>query len=209
MELKYVKAMQQFGIAEKNLPQDAKIGVKQIKSILKKIEKAENSGKNVGKPTLNKVNAMDKWVYYEILDMVNETDKNEDEMPYSEEDFENEFQEEMVGQEDDDEEDEEDFEEDEEEDESEPEEDDEEEEVDDDDNYAEGDKSIGERIEVDFNEMYKNGKTKISLEQLKSLSKSAYDVIFGGYDEDGDNGIETTNFSLIETSEYEFTLTKK
>lgn len=197
MELKYVKAMQQFGIAEKNLPQDAKIGVKQIKSILKKIEKAENSGKNVGKPTLNKVNAMDKWVYYEILDMVNETDKNEDEMPYSEEDFENEFQEEMVGQEDDEEEDE-----------SEPEEDDEEED-DDDDNYAEGDKSIGERIEVDFNEMYKNGKTKISLEQLKSLSKSAYDVIFGGYDEDGDNGIETTNFSLIETSEYEFTLTKK
>ena len=202
MELKYVKAMQQFGIAEKNLPQDAKIGVKQIKSILKKIEKAENSGKNVGKPTLNKVNAMDKWVYYEILDMVNETDKNEDEMPYSEEDFENEFQEEMVGQEDDDEEDEEDFEE-------EFEEEMEEEEDDDDDNYAEGDKSIGERIEVDFNEMYKDGKTKISLEQLKSLSKSPYDVIFSGYDEDGDNGIETTNFSLIETSEYEFTLTKK
>jgi hypothetical protein len=57
--------------------------------------------------------------------------------------------------------------------------------------------------------MFKSGKTSFNLEELKSLSKTAYEVIFNSYEEDEDNGIETTNFSLIETSEYQFTLTKK
>lgn len=180
MELQYLNALEEYNLDINDLPEDAQIGIEQINNVITSIQLCEKKGTQVKEATFKKLKAMDKWVYYEILDMVNETDKNEDEMPYDEEDFEEEFEEEM-----------------------------EEEDDDDDDNYAEGDKSIGERIEVDFNEMYKDGKTKISLEQLKSLSKSAYDVIFSGYDEDGDNGIETTNFSLIETSEYEFTLTKK
>ena len=183
MELQYLNALEEYNLDVNDLPEDAQIGIEQINNVITSIQLCEKKGTSVKEATFKKLKAMDKWVYYEILDVVNETDKNEDEMPYDEEDFDEEFEPE--------------------------EEEDDEEDDDDDDNYAEGDKSIGERIEVDFSEMYNDGKTKVSLEQLKSLSKSAYDVIFSGYDEDGDNGIETTNFSLIETSEYEFTLTKK
>ena len=47
------------------------------------------------------------------------------------------------------------------------------------------------------------------MEELKNVSKTAHSVIFSTYDDSGDNGIETSNYSLIETEEEIFTLTQK
>ena len=185
MELQYLNALEEYNLDVNDLPEDAQIGIEQINNVIKNIELCEKKGTLVKEATFKKLKAMDKWVYYEILDVVNETEENDDEMPYEEEDFTEELNEPIHELQE------------------------EEEEEDDDDNYAEGDKLLGERIEEDFNEMHKNGKTSFSMEELKSLSKTAYDVIFNSYEEDEDNGIETTNFSLIEHSEYQFTLTKK
>jgi hypothetical protein len=185
MELQYLNALEEYNLDVNDLPEDAQIGIEQINNVITSIQLCEKKGTIVKEATFKKLKAMDKWVYYEILDAVNETDKNEDEIPFDEEELIEELNEPVHEFEND------------------------EEEEDDDDNYAEGDKLLGERIEEDFNEMYKNGKTSFNMEELKSLSKTAYDVIFNSYEEDEDNGIETTNFSLIEKSEYEFTLTKK
>jgi hypothetical protein len=67
----------------------------------------------------------------------------------------------------------------------------------------------GLRIDTDLEVAYTNGKKEIGFDELKSISKTAYDVIFDNYDSTGDNGIETSKFRLIETDENLFTLTKK
>ena len=186
MELQYLNALEEYNLDVNDLPEDAQIGIEQINNVITSIQLCEKKGTTIKEATFKKLKAMDKWVYYEILDAVNETEKNDDDMPFDEEEVIEELNEPVH-----------EF------------ENEEEEEDDDDDNYAEGDKLLGEKIEEDFNEMQNNGKTSFSLEELKSLSKTAYDIIFNSYEEDEDNGIETTNFSLIETSEYQFTLTKK
>jgi hypothetical protein len=185
MELQYLNALEEYNLDVNDLPEDAQIGIEQINNVITSIQLCEKKGTIVKEATFKKLKAMDKWVYYEILDSVNETDKNEDEIPFDEEEIIEELNEPVHEFQND------------------------EEEEDDDDNYAEGDKLLGDKIENDFEEMFKSGKTSFNLDELKSLSKTAYDVIFNSYEEDEDNGIETTNFSLIETSEYQFTLTKK
>jgi len=185
MELQYLNALEEYNLDVNDLPEDAQIGIEQINNVITSIQLCEKKGTIVKEATFKKLKAMDKWVYYEILDSVNETEENEDEIPFDEEEIIEELNEPVHEFEND------------------------EEEEDDDDNYAEGDKLLGDKIENDFEEMVKGGKTSFNLEELKSLSKTAYEVIFNSYEEDEDNGIETTNFSLIETSEYQFTLTKK
>ncbi len=67
----------------------------------------------------------------------------------------------------------------------------------------------GLRIDAELEVAYANGKKEIGFDELKGISKMAYDVIFNNYDDSGDNGIETSKFTLIETNENLFTLTKK
>jgi hypothetical protein len=193
MELQYLKAMEEYGLKESQLSEDAKIGISTIKQSLKGVKLNESRGLGVSQQVIKKIKANDKWVYYEILDMVNETDENEEEMPYDEEDILEDLEEEN-------EEDEQ------------PNEDEEEEEREvfqGRKTEQEGDSSMGILIDQDFKLMWEADKKVIKLDQLKSLSKNAYNIIFDNYDESGDNGIETSHFTLIETDEYEFTLTKK
>ena len=205
MELQYLKAMQEYGLKESQLTEDAKVGISTIKQSLKGVKLNESRGLKVSPQVIKKIKANDKWVYYEILDLVSETDENEEELPYEEDEILDELE-----VEDDDDDNEVDFEED--EDEEQP--DEVEEEVEREEfmgrkEEREGDSQVGVGIDQDFSEMWTTGKKVVKLDELKSLSKSAYNVIFDNYDESGDNGIETSHFSLIETDEYEFTLTKK
>lgn len=64
-------------------------------------------------------------------------------------------------------------------------------------------------IDTELNIAYMNGNTKISLDDLKNVSRTAYDVIFDNYEQNSKNGIETTYFNLLETDKYVFTLRKK
>lgn len=208
MELQYLKAMQEYGLKESQLTEDAKVGISTIKQSLKGVKLNEARGLSVSPKVIQKIKANDKWVYYEILDMVNETDENEDELPYEEDEIMDELE---VDDDEDMEDDEDEY----EEDEDEHEEPDEVEEEDEREEFMgrkvekEGDSKVGVGIDQDFTEMWTAGKKVVKLDELKSLSKNAYNVIFDNYDESGDNGIETSHFSLIETDEYEFTLTKK
>lgn len=67
----------------------------------------------------------------------------------------------------------------------------------------------GIQIDSDFDIAFKNGLTKLSLEDIKSTSPTAYDIIWKTYKANEKNGITTTFFNLIETEKHIFTLTKK
>lgn len=194
MELQYVKAMEEYGLRESQLSEDAKVGIATIKQSLKGVKLNEARGISISPKTIQKIKANDKWVYYEILDMVNDTDENEDEMPYEEEEILDDLE---VDDEDENEQ---------------PNEEEEEEERE---QFMgrkveqEGDSKVGVVIEDDFKQMWEDGVRVVKLDDLKKLSKNAHNIIFDNYDESGDNGIETSHFTLIETDEYEFTLTKK
>jgi len=81
MEFHYKKALLQNNLTIGELPEDAQTGIDNINDILKGINMLEKRGKKPTPKTLKKIQAMDKWVYYEILDFLDDTDKNDDEMP--------------------------------------------------------------------------------------------------------------------------------
>lgn len=95
MEFQYEKEMQKHGLKYADLPEDAQTGIDGIKDVKKALNMLEKSGKKPTAKTLKKVKAMDKWVCYEIYDIVNDTDKNEDEMPFEEEEVLEEIEEQV------------------------------------------------------------------------------------------------------------------
>lgn len=203
-ELKYVDLMEQNGLELNDLPQDAQVGIQQIKEVMNLVRSNIRRGRNASDKTINKIMAMDKWVCNEIVDLVNETDDNDDDIPYSVDEVEEDFDDYQPDEDDDEEEQQEDEQEDE----------------DDDDSSADGedgddeignentDTVTGNKIDNELKIAYNNGNTTITLDELKNVSRTAYNIIFDTYDDSGDNGIITSNFTLLETDEYVFTLTK-
>lgn len=173
IEFQYLEAMSEYNLKLSELPEDAQIGISNINDVIKRIKVLENKGESVSDKTIKKLKAMDKWVLYEIYDMVNDTDKNDDDIPFDAEDVIDDLEPENN------------------------------------ESKAPVLDSKGLKIESDLKRIYESGKKNIYFDELKELSKISYDVIFSNYDESGDNGIETSNFSLLETEENVFTLTKK
>jgi|694.fasta_scaffold36256_9 hypothetical protein len=182
----YQKLMAEHNLKVSDLPEDARVGITTINNIEKSMKMAEKQGKNVSDDTMSKIKANDKWIVQEILDFVEETDENEDEMPYDEE----ELQEELF-EDDEDEDDEDEGEED----------------------YTpenqEQKTALGLTIDKELDEMFKTGKKQWGAEEIKGGYRNTYNTLFDNYEDDGDNGVETSNFRLVETDHELFTITKK
>lgn len=86
MEFQYKKLMEENDLKLKELPQDAQTGISEIAKVLRGIQMRERDGKKVLPATLSKIKAMDKWIAYEILDHLHDTDKNDDEIPFEADD---------------------------------------------------------------------------------------------------------------------------
>lgn len=76
------------------------------------------------------------------------------------------------------------------------------------DNFGYGDDATGQLIDRELKVAFDSGKTNITFEELKSISKTAHDIIFNSYEAGGQNGIITSEYELIEIDEYVFTLKK-
>jgi hypothetical protein len=170
MEFQYEKELQKNELKYADLTEDAQTGIDGIKDIKKALNMLEKSGKKPTAKTLRKVKAMDKWVCYEIYDIVNDTDKNEDEIPFEEE----EVLEEIEGQVKDDMEE-----------------------------HAKESESNskGLKVELEIQVLHEKGVKEIDIEDLKSEAPTCYDILFDTYDPEEENGIETSNYSLIESKE--------
>src|ERR1035437_4756030 len=78
IELQYKKSLKDNKVKESDLSEDARSGILALADYLKSLKRKETEGKKLNPQTLNKIKAVDKWVCYEILDFINDTDKNED-----------------------------------------------------------------------------------------------------------------------------------
>jgi hypothetical protein len=176
MELRYEKAMEEYDLSYADLSEDAKTGVDGIKDVLKGIAMLEKRGKKVTQKTINKLKAMDKWVYYEILDQVQGTDENEDEMPENPEEVVDEIKEQAQGSE-------------------QPKQ------------LTEGEK-MGYEIDAELKKMFDSGKKEWTIEEVKSAAKKTYNILFDTYEEDAENGIKTSSYSLLEKEKQKFVISK-
>jgi hypothetical protein len=93
MELQYVKELEKHSLQVKDLPEDARTGIKEINKALSFIKMGEAKGKKTNPDAIKKIRAMDKWVCYEIYDALEDTDDNDDEIPYESEDVEDDLEE--------------------------------------------------------------------------------------------------------------------
>lgn len=193
----YKKAIAEKKLKVSQLPEDAQTGIKEIESVLKSFAMLEKRGVKPTENSMKKLKSLDKWVYYEILDYLEDTDENDDDMPFDRDDFQelNGGKKPNKSQEDDEEEEEEDDEE---------EENDEEEE---DDDY--GDEQLGVAVESELEAMFASGKTTWGIEEIRAKAKKTYNVIWDNHDESGENGVETSKYRLVETSPETYTLTQK
>jgi hypothetical protein len=197
MELQYEKAMQEHGLKVSDLNKDGRVGVEQINKALRAMALNEKKGKKATPSTLQKIKTMDKWVYYEILDMMEGTDENEDEIPYDGDDVIEDLN--KNARENDEDEQNEDLELDEEE------ADDEDDEEDTKPKEAKGD---GSKINEELKALYESGVREITIDELKSKAKNTYDAIYYAYEEDDENGVATKEYTLIEKEKQKYTLNK-
>ena len=186
MEYAYVKLMQEHNLTLNDLNEDAINGINTIKDIEKSINMLAKRGKNVSAKVISKIKTNDKWVCGEILEILDGKQRNNtDELPFDEEEIIEQIDEENNIEEE------------------------EENDYNENEDNTESFDPIGIRIDNELDMAYVNGNTRISLDELKNLSRTAYDVIFDNYEQNTKNGIQTTYFDLLETDKYIFTLTKK
>lgn len=199
MEHAYEKLMKEHNLSLNELPVDAKIGIESIQQIVKAINLAEKTNKNVKPVVYDKIKANDKWVVREILDYVENKNTNTDPLPNKaaeviKTDIEptavkkeetpppsGEVKKDEVVKTDD-----------------KP-----------DDAKKSADEAKAGKIDAELKVLFEAGKTKLTLDEVKSAAKTAYGVIFDNYSAEGPNGVETTYYDLTETEKEVFTLTKK
>ncbi len=167
----YEQLLAEHKIAITSLPEDAQIGIKSIKDIEKAIAMAEKKNKKISESTKAKVKAFDKWVVGEILDFVEKTDDNPDKPIDDPEKIIEEIKDETG------------------------------------DGATKTDEPApvvldpkGVKIDTELIEMIKT-KSEATLEELKTLCPTAYDVIFDTYTKGEENGIKTSHFSLMESGD--------
>lgn len=57
---------------------------------------------------------------------------------------------------------------------------------------------LGLQVDEELNRMFETGETEFDIEDIRKVAKKTYDLIFDNYEDDEENGVETTNFSLLE-----------
>jgi len=169
IELRYKKALQDYNLKESDLSEDAKIGIKELAKVMQAVSMAENNGRKPSQLVLNKIKAMDKWVFYEIIDQVHDTDKNDDEMPVQAQDVINDIKKDTVEQKID---------------------------------------TKGVAIESELKSLIEAGVSELTLEELKSKAKKTYYATFESYKEGEENGVETSHYRIIESSDKVFKISK-
>lgn len=70
---------------------------------------------------------------------------------------------------------------------------------------------IGLQVEAELSRMFETGQRVWDIEDIRKTAKKTYDLLFDSYEEGEANGVETSNYSLLEKEDEDmtFTLTKK
>lgn len=182
MDLQYVKELEKQGLQVKDLTEHARTGIKEINKALSFIKMGEAKGKTISQDAINKIKAIDKWVLYEIYDLIEDTDKNEDEIPYESDDVKEDIEEN-----------------------NEEDNEDDNEETEKRSNLVQTNADVN-KINNELYELYKNNKTELKIDEIKSYAPTVYKAIFDVYKSGEQNGVQSDKFSLLETNEQEYKL---
>lgn len=71
---------------------------------------------------------------------------------------------------------------------------------DDDSDDDSNDSADGVAIDKELHQLFKSGITQVGLQKLRDSAPTTYECIFDTYGQDEENGINTSNYSIIETS---------
>lgn len=185
-KLAYEKLMEENNLSLKDLNEDAQIGINTIMDIKKAIRMKEKGGKNISEKVIKKIKANDKWICAEILEIIDGKERNKtDEAPHTAEEIEKDLEKDNVNK-----------------------------------NFVENIKktdeipvdavdSIGIEIDSEIENVLKSGRNELSLDELKEICPKSYGIIFENYTPEGENGVITTYYSIIEIGKYKFKLNKK
>jgi hypothetical protein len=190
MELQYVKELEKYNLKVKDLTEDGKTGVREIKKSLDFIKMGEAKGKVPSDDVLKKIKTIDKWVCFEIYDLVEDTDENDDELPHNSDEIIEDLEEEYATDDNDDDE------------------------GSDKDEQPQNVKKVlktnadGNKINLELIFLNKSGKNEYTIDEIKNLAPTTYKAIFDVYEKGEQNGVETQMFSLIEFDKQKYKLTK-
>lgn len=179
MELKYVKALKENDLKISDLPEDAQTGISEINKVLKGFAMIERKGRKPLPASIKKLQAMDKWVYYEILDYLHDTDNNDDDMPVDADDVLDDLNDNSKGNND-------------------PKNND----------GVEPD-ATGLAIDQELDVLFESGKKSFTIDEIKSRSRKTYKEIWDNYEPGDENGIITSKYSFLENDDELFELKLK
>jgi len=183
MELAYKKVMAENNLTLEQLPEDAKIGVKEVELAANSIRLTETRKQTVKPDKFEKLKVLDKWCVREILDFVEGTNKNTNMPNITAKEI-------ITGIEKDNST-------------TTPADTRSAEEI--------AQFELGTAIDAELKTQHDAGKVELTLAEIKTACPKAYAEIFSAYKEGEDNGVETTHYSLIELKDKTETykLTKK
>lgn len=188
MELMYVKALKENDLKISSLPEDAQVGINEIRRVIAGFDMAERKGRKPTPNAIKKLKAMDKWVYYEILDFVQETEHNDGDMPNDADDVLGDLENNNPNpptpapkktnpkkpQKTDD--------------------------------LSDDADPIGLKIDAELDELFTTGKNEYTIDEIKRQAKNTYKEIWDAYEVGESNGVETSKYSFIENENELFIL---
>jgi len=188
MDLMYVKALKENDLKVSTLPEDAQVGINEIRKVIAGFDMAERKGRKPTPTAIKKLKAMDKWVYYEILDFVQETKNNDGDMPNDADDVlegldktnpnpptpspkkSNIVKPKKS------------------------------------DDLSDDADPIGLKIDSELDELFATGKNEYTIDEIKRQAKNTYKEIWDAYEVGESNGVETSKYSFIENENELFIL---
>ena len=170
MKLAFEKLIEKYDLEVSELPKITQVEIREINALKGLIESKRTIGQNVTPETMEKLKEKDSSIVDDILGYVEAQDSEEEE-------------EEEETESDDSDDDSDD--------------DSEEEEAEEEDN---SDDENGVSIDSELNELFKSGRTTLNFSQIRNFAPTTYECLFETYGKDEENGIITSNYSIIETS---------
>lgn len=170
MKLAFEKLLESNNLEVSELPKIIQIEIKELVGLKNLIESKKTIGQNVTEQTMQKLKDKDNAVVDDILEFLDLEDEEENDDSSDDDSSDDDTSDDDTSDENEDEEE-------------------------DDSNDADG-----LSIDKELNALFKSNQTELSINQLRSLAPVTYDCIFETYGKDEENGIVTSNYSIIETA---------
>ena len=171
MKLAFEKLLETNNLEISDLPKITQVEIKELTQLKSLIDSKMTIGQNVTPATLQKIKDKDNAIVDDILEFLGDDDTDEDD---------NEID--RFSDDDDTDEDDNDNNE------------------DDEDDDTDGQNMDAITIDKELHNLFKSGLTTLSLAQLRDNAPETYECIFDTYGQDEENGINTSNYSILETS---------